>query len=155
MENCLDKSGVAYLWSKIKSLVSGKQDTINDLSTIRSNASLGASAIQSSEKGTTNGICPLDSSGKVSSTYLPSYVDDVIEAYPRDGQTELSTTWLSVDSGGTSIITPETGKIYVLMAASTNYNIYSQFRYSGTAYVKLNDGGISPITNSELDQICV
>ena len=76
MENCLDKSGVAYLWSKIKSLVSGKQDTINDLSTIRSNASLGASAIQSSEKGTTNGICPLDSSGKVIITYSATKTDD-------------------------------------------------------------------------------
>ena len=83
------------------------------------------------------------------------YVDDVIEAYPRAGQTELSSTWLSIDSAGESVITPESGKIYILMAASTTYNIYSQFRHSGTAYVKLNDGGISPISNNELDTICV
>lgn len=102
--------------------------------------------------GAANGIAPLDANSKIDAQYLPSYVDDVIEAYPRSGQTELSQNWLSTTSGG-SALTPETGKIYVLMANSTSYNAGAQFRWGGTTYVKLNDGGISSITNAEIDAI--
>ena len=46
----LDNNGLLYFWSKIKSFVttaiSGKQDTISDLSTIRSGAAKGATAVQ-------------------------------------------------------------------------------------------------------------
>lgn len=90
--------------------------------------------------------------GVIDASVLPSYVDDVIEAYPRSGQTELSSGWLSTSSGG-SALTPETGKIYVLMADSTSYATNSQFRWSGSAYVKLADGGVSAITNAEIDTI--
>ena len=86
------------------------------------------------------------------SSILPSFVDDVIEAYPRTGATELTSSWLSTTSGG-SALTPEAGKIYVLMADSTSYSANSQFRWGGTAYVKLSDGGVSEITNSEIDTI--
>lgn len=110
------------------------------------------SAIPASEKGSNSGVCPLNSSGKVDNSYLPSYVDDVIEAYPRSGQTELSAAWLSATSGG-SALTPETGKIYVLMAASTSYSANSTFRWSGSTYVPLGDGNISAITNAEIDTI--
>ena len=113
------------------------------------------SAIPTSAKGAASGVCPLNASSKIDSTYLPSYVDDVIEAYPRSGQTELSSGWLSLTSGG-SALTPETGKIYVLMADSTNYAANTQFRWaSGTSstYIKLADGGVSSITNGEIDTI--
>ena len=92
------------------------------------------------------------SNGKIDSSILPSYVDDVIEAYARSGATALSAAWLSLTSGG-SALTPETGKIYVLMADSGDYSANSQFRWSGTAYVKLADGGVSSITNAEIDTI--
>lgn len=103
-------------------------------------------------KGAANGLCPLDGNSKVDSSYLPSYVDDVVEAYPRSGATELSASWLSTTSGG-SALTPETGVIYILMADSTSYSANSQFRWSGTTYVKLSDGGVSAITNGEIDII--
>lgn len=109
-------------------------------------------AVSTSSIGAASGICPLNSSSKIDTTYLPSYVDDVIEAYPRTGQTELSQNWLSATSGG-SALTPETGKIYVLMADSTNYAANTQFRWGGTAYVKLADGGVTSITNGEIDTI--
>lgn len=99
-----------------------------------------------------NGLAELDSSGKIPTSLLPSYVDDVIEAYARSGATALSSTWLSTTSGG-SALTPETGKIYVLMADSGDYAANTQFRWSGTAYVKLADGGVSSITNAEIDTI--
>lgn len=110
------------------------------------------SAIPTSEKGAASGVCPLNASSKIDTTYLPSYVDDVVEAYPRGGQTELSQNWLSATDGG-SALTPETGKIYILMADSTSYAANTQFRWSGSAYVKLADGGVSAITNAEIDTI--
>lgn len=110
------------------------------------------SAIPSSEKGSASGVCPLDANGKVGSSYLPSYVDDVVEAYPRTGQTELSAAWLSAESGG-SALTPEQDKIYILMAASTTYSANSTFRWSGSTYVLLGDGNVSAITNAEIDTI--
>ena len=110
------------------------------------------SAIPTSAKGAASGVCPLNASSKIDTTYLPSYVDDVIEAYPRSGATALSASWLSTTSGG-SALTPETGKIYVLMADSGDYAANSQFRWSGTTYVKMADGGVSSITNAEIDTI--
>ncbi len=110
------------------------------------------SAIPTSEKGAASGVCPLDANSKVDASYLPSYVDDVIEAYARSGATALSSSWLSATTGG-SALTPETGKIYVLMADSGDYAANTQFRWGGTAYVKLADGGVSSITNSEIDTI--
>lgn len=103
--------------------------------------------------GSANGICPLNASSLIDSQYLPSFVDDVIEAYPRSGETELSSTWLATGSASGSAITPESGKIYTLMVDSTSYSANSQFRWGGTAYVKMNDGGVSSITNTEIDTI--
>lgn len=85
------------------------------------------------------------------SSVLPSFVDDVVEVYPV-GATELASDWLSTTAGGASI-TPESGRIYVLMADSTNYTANSQFRFGGTTYVKLSDGGVSSITTAEIDTI--
>lgn len=108
--------------------------------------------VPNSAKGTASGVCPLDANSKVDAQYLPSYVDDVIEAYPVSGATALSAGWLSATSGG-SALTPETGKIYVLMTDSGDYTANTQFRWGGTTYVKLSDGGVSSITNSEIDTI--
>ena len=110
------------------------------------------SAIPASEKGAASGVCPLDANSKVASQYLPSYVDDVIEAYPVSGATALSAGWLSATSGG-SALTPEAGKIYVLMTDSGDYSANTQFRWGSTTYVKLSDGGVSSITNAEIDTI--
>lgn len=111
------------------------------------------SAIPTSAKGAASGVCPLDANSKVASQYLPSYVDDVIEAYARSGQTALSSTWLATGSATGTVITPEAGKIYILMADSGDYAANTQFRWSGTTYVKMADGGVSSITNSEIDTI--
>lgn len=109
-------------------------------------------AIASTEKGAASGVATLDANGKVPSSQLPSYVDDVIEAYPVSGATELSAGWLSDTSGG-SAFTPEASKIYVLMEDSTTYNTNSQFRWGGSTYVKMNDGGIRAITTAEIEAI--
>lgn len=110
-------------------------------------------SLNSSKINVASGLLQLNSSAKIDSTYLPSYVDDVIEAYPRSGQTELSSTWLATGSASGTVITPESGKIYILMADSTSYGTNAQFRWGGSTYFKLNDGGISSITNAEIDTI--
>ena len=74
------------------------------------------SAIATSQKGVASGVAELDSSGKVPSSQLPSYVDDVLEyankaSFPTTG---------------------ETGKIYVDKATNLTY------RWSGTAYVEIS-----------------
>lgn len=108
--------------------------------------------IANADKGVANGVAPLNSSGIIDNQYLPSYVDDIIEAYPISGATELSSGWLSLTSGG-SPLTPETGKIYIILSASTSYAVNTQFRWSGSTYVELSDGNISAITNAEIDTI--
>jgi len=70
----------------------------------------------SSNKGVANGLASLDSNGKVPSSQLPSYVDDVLEfnsksAFPATG---------------------ETGKIYV----AKDYN--KTYRWGGTEYVEIS-----------------
>lgn len=109
--------------------------------------------VNSSAVGAASGVCPLNASSKIDSTYLPSYVDDVIEAYARSGQTALTQNWLATGSASGTVITPESGKVYILMADSGTYAANSQFRWGGTAYVQLYDGGVSAITTSEIDAI--
>lgn len=69
-----------------------------------------------SQKGSPSGVATLDEAGKVPSTQLPSYVDDVIE----------------YDSFAVLPTTGETGKIYV--TKDTNL----QYRWSGSAYTEIS-----------------
>ena len=64
--------------------------------------------IPSTEKGTNNGVAELDSTGKVPSSQLPSYVDDVVDGYynTTDGK-------FYEDSTYTTEIVGESGKIYI------------------------------------------
>jgi hypothetical protein len=101
--------------------------------------------------GVANGFAPLNASSKIDSTYLPSYVDDVVEVYAV-GNTPLAADWFSTTANGTAF-TPETGKIYILMADAGTYPQDSQFRWGGSTYIKMADSGVSPITNAEIDTI--
>lgn len=141
-------TGVAYdtTNNKITKTINGSTTDVVTAASIVS----GGGGVLSSSVGAASGVCPLNASSKIDSTYLPGYVDDVVEAYPRSGQTELSQDWLSTISGG-SALTPETGKIYVLLAASTNYTVNSEFRWGGSTYVQLNDGGLTPMTTAEIE----
>lgn len=77
---------------------------------------LGFTPENAANKGSANGYASLDGSGKVPSTQLPSYVDDVEEygsqaAFPTTG---------------------ETGKIYVDTGSNKTY------RWSGTQYIEIS-----------------
>lgn len=85
--------------------------------------------------GAANGVAGLGSDGKVPTAQLPSFVDDVIDAYIVSGSTPLSAGWLSKTSGG-SALTPETGIIYVVLTTGEYLN--KTYRWSGTTYVEIS-----------------
>lgn len=79
--------------------------------------------------GSAGGVASLDSTGKVPSSQLPSYVDDVVEGYYYNGN-------FYTDSAHTQLITPETGKIYVDLDTNKTY------RWGGTTYVEISQSTI-------------
>ena len=83
---------------------------------IKNKPTLGTAA--SKNVGSANGVAELDSSGKVPSSQLPSYVDDVVEYATRN----------SFPATG------ESGKIYIAIDTNTSY------RWSGSTYVALASG---------------
>lgn len=95
-----------------------------------------------SQKGVANGVASLDSEGKVPSAQLPSYVDDVIESYIVSGSTALSAGWLSKTNGGTAL-TPEKGKIYLIMTSGAYQN--KQYRWGGSTYVLCNPSDVNSV----------
>lgn len=83
---------------------------VADLGTVVTDVS---GKLDASRVGTANGVAELDANGKVPSSQLPAYVDDVLEyaslsAFPESG---------------------ETGKIYVAVDTNVTY------RWGGSAYV--------------------
>lgn len=146
-----------------KSTWDGKQDAINSsnklsytlvsgLGALATQDSLDASAVGAvpvSSVGAASGVCPLGADSKIANQYLPSYVDDVVETYIRTGSTELSSEWLSLTNGGAAL-TPEGGKIYVILSAGNYLN--TTYRWGGSTYVKIADVATA-ITNSEIDTI--
>ena len=97
--------------------------------------------IPSSEKGQPNGVATLGADGHVPAAQLPSYVDDVVEAYIV-GETPLAADWLSLTAGGEAL-TPETGKIYVVMTEGAYQN--KQYRWGGTVYVLCNPSDVNSV----------
>lgn len=92
----LNLAGAQILYNNLRNIIDDKLD--NDL------------------KGAPNGLAELDANGKVPSTQLPSYVDDVLEFnrlsnFPVPG---------------------ENGKIYVALDTNLTY------RWSGTSYVQIS-----------------
>lgn len=96
---------------------------------------LSATYVATTKLGVSNGVATLDNDGKVPTSQLPSYVDDVIEAYIVSGATALSAGWLSKTDGG-SALTPETDKIYVVLTAGEYQN--KTFRWGGSTYVEIS-----------------
>ena len=84
--------------------------------------------IPASEKAANGGVATLGNDGKVPSSQLPSYVDDVLEGYlnATDGKFYEEDTY-------TTEIPAEGGKIYVDLATSKTY------RWGGSAYAVISD----------------
>ena len=90
-------------------------------------------AVATSAVGAASGVAPLNASSKIDSTYLPSYVDDVVEGYYYNSK-------FYKESTHTTEITGETGKIYVDLSTDKTY------RYSGSAYVEISSGSLVSVS---------
>lgn len=84
------------------------------------------SKLDTSLKGSANGIAELDSNGKILESQLPSYVDDVLEGYYYNNN-------FYENSAHTELITGETGKIYIDLATNKTY------RWGGSTYVLISE----------------
>lgn len=115
-----------------------------------------------------NAFCPLQNVApqgeqpdyKVPTSYLPSYVDDVIEGYYRPAdptaQPPVAEGFFANRTGSgtpedpykyTDPITGEASKIYVDVSNGNTY------RWSGSTWVEIGSGSIDVITNNEIDTI--
>ena len=116
---------------KLIKTINGVNSDIVTVSTIKSDLNLSKSdvglsnvtndaQVKRSEMGANSGVATLDAAGKVPSSQLPSYVDDVIEYANK----------ASFPSTG------ETGKIYVDKATNEVY------RWSGSQYIAIADSQV-------------
>ena len=88
---------------------------------------LGFTPLDAAQKSAANGIAPLGADSKVPASYLPSYVDDVLEYANTTGFPAIG----------------ETAKIYVALDTNKTY------RWSGSAYVEISP---SPGTTDSLTE---
>lgn len=79
--------------------------------------------VSKADLGTANGVATLDASGKVLTTQLPSFVDDVLE------YTDLESF----------PVTGESGKIYVDITTNKTY------RWSGSTYINIPAGSVDSV----------
>jgi len=99
-----------------------------------------------SKIGQANGIAELDANGKVPSGQLPSYVDEVTDAYYADGEMYIVPTYEGYlyegdfykDEDHTELITPEADTYYFDKTGEKYY------QYSALAYVEVSPP--TPIT---------
>ena len=120
------------------------------LATFNGSAPTAVDVIPSSAKGAADGVASLDASGKVPSAQLPSFVDDVVEGWLYNGQ-----FW--EESSHTTVIPPESGKIYVDLHTNTSW------RWTGTQFTEISQsaavtgadvqltGYVKPATSSPVE----
>ena len=120
-------------------------DVYAEITAIKSTLSgLDGDYVDRSEIGQANGVAGLDASGKVPTSQLPSYVDDVVEYENEDSFPEEG----------------EAGKIYVDTTTNKTY------RWSGSQYVEISaslaigtttgtayDGGLGAQLRTDLDAL--
>lgn len=111
VDTALSSSSINPVQNKVVYAALADKATTASVSTVSDNLS---SFI--AQKGAASGIAPLNSSSKIDSAYLPSYVDDVLEFTAKSNFPSIG----------------ETGKIYV--DTSTNLT----WRWGGSAYVEIS-----------------
>ena len=107
--------------------------TVNEFSA--ADASTLANKIDGTEKGANDGVATLDSNGKIPSSQIPNSVYDTIEGYYYNGNFYEEDTH-------TTLITGETGKIYIDIANNSLY------RYNGSTYIAVGGGSLPNATST-------
>lgn len=93
-------------------------------------------------KGQPNGLAELDGNGKVPASQLPSYVDDVMDAYATYTVSPtgvLQNIQLYADAEHETTIVGERDKIYVNV---TPGEVSYQFRWSGSQFIHIDSNAI-------------
>lgn len=121
------KAGIVQLSDGVTVADATKAATANAVKKAYDKANHSHPYVPTSQVGAKGGVAPLDENGIISSTYLPSYVDDVIDGTISDDLSTFTDT-------ARKAVTPEAGKIYNDITKNKSY------RWSGSAYVSLNDG---------------
>lgn len=102
--------------------------------------------------GDTTKIVRVGEDGKVPSDVLPSYVDDVIDAYlveETDGEGNVTSRKLYKDAEHTEEIEYEGGKIYNDISTEDG----ASWRWSGTKLTKIASDDLVPITREEVQEM--
>ena len=125
MAKFLDEAGLNELVAQVKKMhnklvddntETGSKQTAYKAMRDGDGQNISSTYVKNALKGVANGIATLGSDGKVPSSQLPSYVDDVLEYASKSNFPA----------------TGETGKIYI--AKDTNIT----YRWSGSAYVEIS-----------------
>lgn len=90
-------------------------------------SSLGTAAYKAA--GSANGVAELDANGKIPSSQLPSFVDDVVEAYYKSDEDRFYE-----EETFETLITPVSGKSWVDIPSNKSY------RWTGTVYTRVDEG---------------
>lgn len=137
---CTGNAATATALQAARTITVGNKENTFDGSANISFSLADIGAIPKTEKGSANGVATLDADGKVPSSQLPSYVDDVVEGYYADGA-------FYAEEAHTTEITGESSKIYVDLTTNKTY------RFGGTTYVEITSGDMVALSNTEIDSI--
>lgn len=115
-----EKAQITYNQNAITAIKDGTNiDSFGDVETALSGK------VSTAVVGEVNGIAELDNTGRVPSSQLPSYVDDVVEGYYYNDK------FYKEDTHSTEI-TGENGKIYIDLVTNKTY------RWSGTGFAEIS-----------------
>lgn len=150
----LDKAGLSAFWNHIKTAlidpISGTNGTLTTHIANKANphgvtktqvglANVTNDAqVKRSEMGKASGVATLGTDGKIPSSQLPSYVDDVIEGYYNPEDEKFYTQKGTDDTyDAANRITGETGKIYVDL--TTDDHVIYRYASTSSTYVPISD----------------
>lgn len=141
-----------------------------------SNAYTSTAYIPTSQKGAASGVAPLNDSSKIDATYLPSYVDDVLEyastaSFPETGTSGIiylaqntgfiyrwaETQYVNVSADTNTTYTLATGdnsgEIKITPSIGTGYNVKVK-NIAAAAYKEITDNSTSTaVTSSDTNLI--
>lgn len=136
------------LHEKIKSIDSNEDGIVNNSELLEGHPASyfakdgDAAMLITTMMGNPDGLCPLDANGQVSSEFLPSYVDDVIECYVDTQHNKLYS-----DPARLKEIIPERGKIYIsLDGGDKDYS----YRWGGSKLVEITSSDMVEITEEAI-----
>lgn len=128
---CTDNTVNSAIWELIQSGTNNGDETTSSIK-----YKLGVSTLSGTNTGDETSSTIINKIGNgstINQSYLPSYVDDVIEGY-KSGSNFYSDIALTI------LITGEAGKIYVDLSAGQSSK---QYRWSGSAYIQITNGLIA------------